>query len=84
MTTGPIADAFGRRWTVIVSVLLFGIFALVTARAQTFSELVACRFLTGLGLGGAFPNAVALGCEYAPKRVLRVSAVAVAMKRKST
>jgi AAHS family 4-hydroxybenzoate transporter-like MFS transporter len=31
--------------------------------------LVILRFLTGLGLGGAMPNVVALTSEYAPKRL---------------
>jgi AAHS family 4-hydroxybenzoate transporter-like MFS transporter len=30
--------------------------------------LAACRFLTGLGLGGALPNAAALMIEFAPRR----------------
>src|SRR5262249_13805284 len=45
------------------------VFALLTARVQSLPELVACRFLTGLGLGGAMPNAVALTSEFTPKRL---------------
>src|SRR5205823_2620844 len=40
-----------------------------TARAATLQQLVVFRFLTGLGLGGAMPNAVALTSEYTPKRL---------------
>jgi MFS transporter, AAHS family, 4-hydroxybenzoate transporter len=69
MASGPIADRWGRRWVVIVSVLVFALFALLTARANTLQELVVCRFLTGLGLGGAMPNAVALTSEFTPKRL---------------
>src|SRR5262249_15759501 len=69
MASGPIADRWGRRWVVIVSVLVFALFALLTARAQSLQELVAYRFLTGLGLGGAMPNAVALTSEFTPKRL---------------
>ncbi|WP_439406027.1 MFS transporter [Bradyrhizobium sp. DASA03076] len=65
----PAADRFGRRSVILLSVLLFGMFALVTARATTLNELLVYRFLTGLGLGGAMPNIVALTSEYAPKRM---------------
>ena len=65
----PAADRFGRKSVILLSVLLFGIFALVTARATTLNELLVYRFLTGLGLGGAMPNIVALTSEYAPKRM---------------
>ena len=69
MASGPIADRWGRRWVVIVSVLVFALFALLTARARSLQELVVYRFLTGLGLGGAMPNAVALTSEFTPKRL---------------
>ncbi|WFU44286.1 MFS transporter [Bradyrhizobium sp. CB82] len=65
----PAADRFGRKNVILLSVLLFGIFALVTARATTLSELLVYRFLTGIGLGGAMPNIIALTSEYAPKRM---------------
>src|SRR5207248_68287 len=52
MGSGPIADRYGRRWVVIVSVVIFAFFALMTARANTIRELILLRFLTGLGLGG--------------------------------
>src|SRR5688572_24616568 len=69
MGSGPIADRWGRKWAIIISSLVFGSFSLVTPQADTVGELVALRFLTGLGLGGAMPNVVALASEYAPKRL---------------
>ena len=81
MASGPIADRWGRRWVVIVSVVVFGVFALLSARARTLQELMLLRFLTGLGLGGAMPNAVALTSEYTPKRLqaIVVGAIFVGM-----
>jgi AAHS family 4-hydroxybenzoate transporter-like MFS transporter len=70
MATGPIADRWGRKWVVIVSAFSFGIFSLLTARASSFDALLILRFLTGLGLGAAMPNVVALASEYIPKRML--------------
>jgi MFS transporter, AAHS family, 4-hydroxybenzoate transporter len=72
MTTGPIADRWGRKWPVILSTLSFAFFALLSARATAFNGLLILRFLTGLGLGGAMPNVVALASEYIPKRMLPV------------
>ena len=69
MATGPIADRFGRKWPVVFSTMTFGVFALLTARVTSFNDLLTLRFLTGLGLGGAMPNVVALACEYSPKRL---------------
>ena len=81
MGSGPIADRYGRRWVVIVSVVIFAFFALMTARANTIRELILLRFLTGLGLGGAMPNAVALTSEFTPPRLQPtvVSAIFVGM-----
>ena len=73
---GPLADRWGRKWPVTLSVLTFAVFALLTARAASLEQLIVYRFLTGLGLGGAMPNVVALTSEYSPKRL---QAVFVAM-----
>lgn len=72
MVAGPIADLCGRKWLIVLCTLLFGTFAMLTARATTLGELRALRFLTGLGLGGALANVVALLSEYAPKRLTAV------------
>src|SRR5271154_6167884 len=61
---GPLADRVGRRNIIIFSTAAFGLGAFATAFAQDVSTLLVIRFLTGLGLGGAMPNAVALTAEY--------------------
>jgi len=65
---GPLADRVGRKKIIIFSTAAFGAGALATAFAQDVSALLLIRFLTGLGLGGAMPNAVALTSEYNPQR----------------
>lgn len=60
---GRIADRFGRRAGLTLSLLIFGLFSLATALAGTFPALVFMRFLTGVGLGGALPNLVAIASE---------------------
>ncbi len=71
---GPLADRFGRKRFIVVCTAAFGLFSLLTAFAETPSQMMLLRLLTGLGLGGAMPNAVALAVEYFPKR-RRASAV---------
>src|SRR6202163_3282131 len=65
---GPLADRVGRKKIIILSTLAFGIGALVTAFVQDVNTLLAIRFLTGLGLGGAMPNAIAMTSEFNPRR----------------
>src|ERR1700730_12091209 len=65
---GPLADRIGRKKIIIFSTLAFGIGTLVTAFVQDVNTLLAIRFLTGLGLGGAMPNVIALTSEFSPHR----------------
>jgi MFS transporter, AAHS family, 4-hydroxybenzoate transporter len=65
---GPIADRIGRKTVIIFSTLAFGLGALATAFAWDLTSLLVLRFLTGLGLGGAMPNAIALTSDFSPKR----------------
>jgi AAHS family 4-hydroxybenzoate transporter-like MFS transporter len=68
LVLGPVADRIGRRRIIIVCTAAFGIGTLATIFASDVSSLLAIRFLTGLGLGGAMPNAVALTSEFSPQR----------------
>jgi AAHS family 4-hydroxybenzoate transporter-like MFS transporter len=65
---GPLADRIGRKKIIIFSTVAFGIGTLATALAQDVNTLLAIRFLTGLGLGGAMPNAIAMTSEFNPRR----------------
>ena len=73
LTAGLFADRWGRKWPIVLSTISFGIFAALTPNAATLQQLELLRFLTGLGLGGALANVVALLSEYAPKRMLSVA-----------
>lgn len=68
MVAGPLADRYGRRVMILLSVLFFGFWTLVTSMAQTPEQMMVLRFLTGLGLGAAMPNVGTLVSEYAPER----------------
>jgi AAHS family 4-hydroxybenzoate transporter-like MFS transporter len=64
----PLADRVGRRRVILLSCVAFGLCTLVTVLAGSLRSLMVLRVLTGLGLGAALPNAIALASEYAPKR----------------
>lgn len=65
---GPLADRVGRRKVMLLSVLVFGIGALVSAHAPDIWTLILLRLFTGLGLGGAMPVCLTLSAEYSPAR----------------
>ena len=65
---GPIADKIGRRAVMLISAALFGVFSLAIAFVSTREELIALRFLAGLGFGGALPNSLGYFAEYLPRR----------------
>lgn len=66
---GPVGDLLGRRFAVLLATAIFGCFSLATAYAESVTQLMLLRFLTGLGMGGATPNVLALASEYAPARL---------------
>jgi len=65
---GPMADWAGRKRVIIACLAFFGLCSLLTAATETLTGLIVLRFLTGLGLGGVMPNAIALTSEYSPRR----------------
>jgi MFS transporter, AAHS family, 4-hydroxybenzoate transporter len=64
---GPLADRLGRRAILALTVLFFGVASLASAFAPSIVFLILLRFVTGLGLGGAMPNAITLTSEYSPE-----------------
>jgi AAHS family 3-hydroxyphenylpropionic acid transporter len=73
---GWLADRLGRKAILIVAVLLFGVFSLGTAHAESYTTLLIARLMTGLGLGAALPILIALASEAAPER-MRSTAVSL-------
>jgi AAHS family 4-hydroxybenzoate transporter-like MFS transporter len=66
LSSGPLADRLGRKAVLMGSVLIMGAACLMSAFAGSLSQLVVWRFITGVGLGAAMPNAVTLMSEYCP------------------
>lgn len=66
LIAGPVADKFGRKTVLVAAVALFGGACVWSAFAPDLLQLTILRFVTGLGLGAAMPNAVTLMSEYCP------------------
>jgi AAHS family 4-hydroxybenzoate transporter-like MFS transporter len=62
------ADRHGRKAVLIFALLFFGLASLASSFSPNLTILIALRFVTGLGLGGAVPNAITLTSEYCPQR----------------
>lgn len=76
MLVAPLADRYGRRSIILVSTATFGVFTLASAFATGLPQLLLLRLLTGVGLGGALVNAIALTSESSSARH-RVSIVMI-------
>ena len=70
---GPAGDRLGRKRVMVAMVALFGLCTLATVLATGFYDLLLIRFVTGIGMGGALPNAVTLVSEYSPQRHRRLA-----------
>ncbi len=65
---GRLADRFGRRRVLIVTVAMDAVFGILSAFAPNFAILLALRFMTGLAVGGTLPVDYALMAEFLPAR----------------
>jgi AAHS family 4-hydroxybenzoate transporter-like MFS transporter len=65
---GVFGDRSGRKRALLVSVLVFGVATASVGFAATVPALALLRFIAGLGLGGALPNAGALAAEFVPRQ----------------
>ncbi len=60
---GSLGDRIGRTRAMSVCILFYSIFAAMGAYAQDQWQMLALRFLVGLGVGGLWPNGIALVSE---------------------
>ena len=44
LSFGPLADIFGRKWFMIIAVILFAIFSYLTSQSTSLNELLFYRF----------------------------------------
>jgi len=72
ITLGTIADRIGRRWAIVICILLFSVFTAAAGMTSDPVSFAVMRFLAGLGIGGVMPNVVAHMTEYSPKKIRSV------------
>ncbi len=64
--TGFVGDKYGRRFTYQINLLIFGLASLAAAFAQDMNQLIACRFVQGLGLGAEIVVGYSTLTEFVP------------------
>ena len=52
MIWGPVADRFGRVWTLMLTILCYSVFTFLCGLATTIWQLAIFRILAGIGIGG--------------------------------
>ena len=68
LVTGFLGDALGRRFTYQFNLLVFGLASLAAAFAQDMNQLIACRFVQGLGLGAEIVVGYSTLTEFVPPK----------------
>ena len=65
---GMLSDRIGRKPAMILSILFYSCFTLLTAFVETWWQMVALRFVVALGVAGEWAVATAMVAEVFPKR----------------
>ena len=65
---GWLGDRYGRRPLIIAGTLLYGCMTLLMAFSTTMEQMIALRFIAGIGIGGIMPNTISLNSELTPKK----------------
>ncbi len=66
---GTLGDRIGRRNSIIASIVMIGIFGVVSGLCTSLVPLVITRFVAGIGMSGALAVTVASVNEFAPRRL---------------
>jgi MFS family permease len=65
---GSLGDRIGRARAMGLSIVLYSVFAGLGGWVRTQEQMLVLRFMVGLGVGGVWPNAVALVAECWPDK----------------
>jgi AAHS family 4-hydroxybenzoate transporter-like MFS transporter len=72
-----LGDRVGRRPAILTAVAGFGVFMILFALAENYTQLMILRVVAGVFIGGALPPIWALVTEFAPTRLRSTSVVIV-------
>jgi putative sialic acid transporter len=63
---GLAGDRFGRKWPMVINMVVLGLLQIATIYSETFNQFLAVRSLFGLFMGGVYGNAIAMALENCP------------------
>ncbi|KAJ5152000.1 hypothetical protein N7492_010295 [Penicillium capsulatum] len=63
---GLAGDKYGRKWPMVVNMIVLGVLQIATIYSSTFQQFLAVRSLFGLFMGGVYGNAIAMALEHCP------------------
>ncbi|KAI9924933.1 hypothetical protein ASPWEDRAFT_118818 [Aspergillus wentii DTO 134E9] len=63
---GLAGDKFGRKWPMVINMIVLGVLQIATIYSGTFQQFLAVRSLFGLFMGGVYGNAIAMALEHCP------------------
>ncbi|MSO55670.1 MAG: MFS transporter [Acidobacteria bacterium] len=66
---GTAADRWGRKLPLVLSILWFSIFTVLSGFSTSYAMLFACRALFGIGMGGEWAAGMPLALEHLPDRL---------------
>ena len=68
LATGFLGDRYGRRFTYQFNLLVFGLASLAAAFVQDMNQLIACRFVQGIGFGAEIVVGYSTLTEFVPPK----------------
>ncbi|KAH7092620.1 carboxylic acid transport protein [Paraphoma chrysanthemicola] len=63
---GLAGDKFGRKWPMVLNMIILGLLQVATIYSATFNQFLAVRSLFGLFMGGVYGNAISMALENCP------------------
>lgn len=67
-TWGMVSDKIGRKKSLLLAISCYGLFTILTGLVMHWAGVVACRFMTGFGVGGVLVITFTLLSEVWPKK----------------
>ena len=66
---GTASDRWGRKLPLVLSIVWFSLFTVLTGFSTSYAMLFACRALFGIGMGGEWAAGMPLALEHLPDRM---------------